>query len=518
MTTEIKDARRDIIAGAIKAADVVCSTMGVGKCTVAISAPESMPYPSPDGAIIARNIKLSDRNERIGSDWLLQQAMRTAKEAGDGTTTTCALVSGILKGLDLNKPRRQVVDELNDAGQVAIEMVKSLTQKISEKSELERVATISANNDGKIGKMISDLVWELGEHGTIYVKDSDEHEITSEQKKGYVLRPGLMSEHFLSGYGPSGSSWANPLVCLIDDIIYDQKTLVPVYTRFAEQFGTGEHATRSLVIFARDINGDALNAAVATFARNRTPIILVRVPGAYRLDQFEDLAAITGAEIWSDTLGRPIDKFPRKGINKFTDGFGEAQKVSFDRDQVTVFFEETDATKEYVSGIMEKSHEGEREELRKERVSKLQNGVGYIHIGGSANSQITNNGQLIDDSQSAAFNALRHGYLPGGGTTLLKISEKLPDTYGGKLLKDAMLSCFETMLKNSDYRWGLFSGPKKYYRPGFVFNMKTGQFEPEEETNVLDASKAVECAIRNAVAAACEIIKTKLSLIWTPEK
>lgn len=504
--TKIEDSREKIIEGAIEAAEVVCSTQGVGKRTVAIYNPKHMPFPSPDGATIAMNIKLEDPIKRIGSDWLLEQALRTAKEAGDGTTTTCALVAGILKKLDLGKSRRQVVSELMEASDTAIYHIKDMVRKVETLEDLVKVATISANNDPATGKMVAELVWQVGAHGTIYVQNSDANEITSEIKKGYVLRPGLMVEHFLRGFGPSGFSYANPVVALVDDIVYDYKQLLPVYDKYTQLYVQNGQPTRNMVIFARDVTGDALNTCVATFLKG-LPIVLVRVPGAYRLDVFDDLAAISGATVWSEQTGRPLSKFPRRGFEKMDAGLGELEKVSFDSEQVTCFGKEVP---EYTESLLEQEWEGEREELRKERYSKLKNGVGYIHIGGNANSQITNMGQLIDDAQSASFNALRHGYLPGGGVTLLEISEKLPDTYGASLLKSAIWQSFENMLRNSDYEDNIAT----YYKQGCVFNMRTGEFEDAATTEVFDAAKAVECSVRNAVAVACEIIKTGKSIVW----
>ena len=156
-----------------------------------------------------------------------------------------------------------------------------------------------------------------------------------------------------------------------------------------------------------------------------------------------------------------------------------------------------------------------REKERKARYSKLTKGVGYIHVGGSADVQIVNLGQIIDDAQGATFNALRHGYTVGGSYTLLKISESLLNTYGGRLLKSAIRESFGRKLRNSGHRW-LFS-PMGYYKPGYVFNMATGEFENVSETEILDSAYSVECALRNSIAAAFEIIKAGYSIIWDNE-
>lgn len=508
--TLISDSREKVIAGVLKAAEVVTSTQGVGKRTVAISHENAMPFPSPDGAIIASNIKLGDREERIGSDWVLQAARRTAKEAGDGTTKTTAIAADILRKFPRRMPRRKLVSELEVASAFATGRVASMSVPVGSKDDLLHVATISANNDPSLGKLVSDLVWEVGEHGTIYVEDrSDEPEITSEVKKGYVLRPGLASEQFLRGL--KGKSFHNPLVALIDEHVYDNKTLASVYKRFAQEYAQGGEYSRSLVIFCFKCDGDAVNSAVLSYF-NGKPVAVVNVPGTYRSDVFSDLADISGAPVFSEHSGNPLTKLRGNGFGK-EDVFGEVEKVTFDDGQVTVFGQAGEA---HLESVMGREFDGEREKLRKERISKMKNGVGYIYIGGSSNAGMTNKGQLIDDAQEACFSALRHGYLPGGCWVELQVADSLDNigTTGAKLLANALRSSFKNMLRNSDYpvsfgRWRLYS------RDGMVFNMKTGDFEHAGTTKVLDATKAVECAIRNAVAVAVDVISIEKVITWT---
>lgn len=519
-TRIIKKGRSAAIKGAIKAADVVCSTHGPGKNTVLISTVNQhgrlLPYPSGDGMMVAANISLKNLEEKIGSDIALSQAIRTAKQSGDNTTETLALMAGILRKLNRFSVRRNVVKELNEALESALELLKENTVKVESIEELVKIATVAASNDPKIGKLVAELAWKIGEHGTIYVKDGDGKETTSELKPGYVIRPGLYSEQFLSRSGPAGFSWASPSVALVDDIVYDYKQLNPIVKAFDEQHfdrQTGNYNS-SLVIFLREVDGNTLTGFTTTFMQMGKPIILVKVPGIYCLDVFEDLEALSGATIWSERKGNPLSELTKKGYGRKDVGFGELEKLTADRDQVTVFGKNVD---EYAKQVLdfEFTDEPEREKERKARYSKLTKGVGYIHVGGSADVQIVNLGQIIDDAQGATFNALRHGYTVGGSYTLLKISESLLNTYGGRLLKSAIRESFGRKLRNSGHRW-LFS-PMGYYKPGYVFNMAAGEFENVSETEILDSAYSVECALRNSIAAACEIIKAGYSIIWDNE-
>lgn len=506
MFTTTSNAREDIIAGVLESAEVICSTQGVGKSTVAVSHPNAMPFPSPDGAIIASNLKPEDRRRRIGSDWLIQAARRTAKQAGDGTTKTAALAAEILGRFPRTMKRRDLISQLAEAAEFAQNRVLDAAIPIGSKSDLFNVATISANNSPELGEIVSDIVWEVGEHGTVYVEDrSDENRITSEVKKGYVLRPGLASEKFGTG------QFHNPLVCLIDEHVYDQKSLKRVYDRFHQECYTETGYDRSLVIFTSKCDGDALNSAVMSYAQRRVPVIIVNIHGLWRSDVFEDLANISGAPIWSEATGNPLSKFKGQGFGR-KDVFGQIDKISFDGDQVTVFGAASD---NYIADVMEKSYDGDRESQRKERVSKMKNGVGYIYIGGNSTAGMTNVGQLIDDAQEACFSALRHGYIPGGASVELSVANDLDvmNTIGSKLLARAIRESFKNMLRNSEYKvsWGRW---KNYVKTGYVFNMKTGKFEPHGETSVLDSVKAVERAIANAVAVATDVIQVEKAIIW----
>lgn len=528
------NARPKVIDGALEAARVVTSSMGVGKRNVAISPENSMPYPSPDGATIATNIKLQDRVMRIGSDWALQAARRTAKKAGDGTTTTMQIIAGILENFNRNGNVREITNELLEASKKAASMVESMSRDVVDIDELVRVATISANNDPVLGKLIADLVWEVGKHGTIYVEDSDEPKTTTEIKTGYVLEPGLASEKFMS-FTPRGFSWANPKIMLVDDHVFDQKQLASTYERFYQEHHQNGQFDGNLIIVFTKIDGNALDAVVGTFLKGaqlgRVPVVALSLSGPNKMDILEDLAAISGAPIFSETTSLPLSSLKKRGnfSRAYSSPFGTIEKATFSSEEVTLFFDseaevvvdEKNNTKltpsQYVDIIKATEFTGEREKLRKERISKLTKGVGYIRIGGNSESGMVSEALLIDDAQNASINALRYGYLPGGGYILMKIAEELSGpgaTNGSKVLAKALRGCFKKMLQNSYYRLGIFGSTKRYEKDGYVFNMKTGQFELENKTNVLDASKAVEYAIVNATAVSCEIIKTDEVIVW----
>lgn len=539
------DGRNKIIAGAVRAAKAVCSSHGPGKRTVAIDKLAFDPntgewythysFPSSDGRMIASNIRLEDREENLGASWLIDQAIRTEKEAGDGTTWTCAIAGGILANFDHKYDRRKISEELSAVSGIVMENLRAMSKKVETLEELKKVATISANNNPALGELIAGIVWEVGEHGTVYVKNGDSHETTTELKKGYVMHKALMSEQYMKSRPLDGFTYFAPVVALVHDTIENVKELNSLVSKFESLHAKSVNGRivydRELVIFSRGMSNDCLNSMVGEYLRGK-PIVVVSVRGIWSLDVFKDLAAMTGAEIWSETEGRPINRFPKTGYDKekLTEGFGTAEKIHFDGTQVTLFLKKISEDKEspldaHIAIVSEQSFFGseqanypaeaqnvlrERESLRKERVSKMTRGIGYINIGGSADAEMANIGQLVDDAQLACFSALRHGYLPGGAYALINACQFLPNTYGAKLFTDAVVGAYCNMLANSG-----FNNPQtNYCKDDHVFNLVTGEFEKISETTVYDAAKAVECAVRNGISVASVIIETQYSVVW----
>ena len=498
-----------IIAGAIEACDIVLDTHGPGKRLVAISPSGKpghelvMPFPTGDGATVAMNVKLEDPIMAIGADWALEAAMKTAKEAGDNTTWTCAILKGILSGAN-GKWDRKFITELEEAAKVAVSLIKEKSIKVETLEQLTMIATTSANNDPVIGSLVADLIWKVGKDGTMFAMTSDTGESYSELKKGYVIRPGLMDEKFARGH--RDETFNDPVVCVVDDVISSVDVLEPIYRKFRDTYAKTGVYERSMVMFVREMTGDALASSVGLRLKG-VPIVVVKANGGrFRTDVLSDIAAMSGATIWSKDLGRPIEKFPKGSMNnRFQDGFGELDSVIFNASEVVAFGSVKD---EYLDGVLEERFdEPEREQLRLERYSKMKNGVGYLYVGGHGNSSVTNNLQFVDDAKGACFGSLSDGYIYGGAATLTEVADDLPATDGGLLLRSAIWDGFSRMQANS----GIESAEQ---RPGHVFNMVTERYEPYSETKVLDSAKAAACAITNAVSVATIIIKTGSSLVW----
>ena len=311
------------------------------------------------------------------------------------------IMAGILEGFDRNANVRQLTSELTEAAEYAEKLAKDWAVPITAEDELEKVATISANNNPVLGKLIADLVWKVGKHGTIYVEDSDLLETETELKKGYVLKPGLADEKFMAK-SPRGFSWANPKVILVDEHIFDPKQLKVIYDRFVNDHAmqTGQLNDSLLMVFTR-IDGPALESVVGAYLQGGKmgpmPVMACVLNGRYKDDILQDLSAISGAPIFSEKYSNPLSKLRVSGhfSKQHNSPFGEIPKATFSSEEVTLFFDneegrgiQPDVIEKYIEDISSQSFadEPEREKLRLERVSKLTNGVGYIKIGGTSNA------------------------------------------------------------------------------------------------------------------------------------
>ena len=287
--------------GIDKASNIICSTMGPNGRFVMVGT-AMMPLATRDGATVARNIKFDDVWDRLGSDMLIDAAMKTESEAGDATTTTCAVVQGILNSLPANFNRREVVDKLRAAGKEIDEQLEKMAIPVSSYSLdmdlLRKVAIVSANNDVELGTMIADLVAKVGVGGVVLVHDSDRKETYTEIKKGYNYKEGSLSPYFLPA-GGRAKIVEHPLVLLIEEKITDQRVLIPIIKAWQDEyFDQNMGYTRSLVLVASDISGSAIDMLNHNYSKQGMPCYAVKAPGLgiERVESMHDLQVITGAK------------------------------------------------------------------------------------------------------------------------------------------------------------------------------------------------------------------------------
>ena len=524
--------------GINKASSIICSTMGPHKKFVFIG-DKQMPLATGDGATIAKNLKFEDAWDRLGSDMLIDAAMKTEHEAGDATTTTCAVVQGIINSIPIGVNKREVCDQLIKAGRLINEMLKSKSIPVMYESDgkdyidmklLTKLAIISANNDIELGTMIAKLVAKIGSGGVIQVHESESDETYTEIKKGYNFKQGVLSPHFLQG-GSTPLTIEHPVVLLIEEKVTDQEKLKPILKAWRDNFSENGSYKRWLVIIASDISGSAIDMLVTNY-KNGVPVIAIKSPfgGEARVEAMNDLQLVTGAKnVFSQYTGNPISKFGKSKARHFVksrefavEEFGHCERIYVDRRETVVFFEETEHLKTKINDYIVNMDEvvleiEERKQFYRERKSKLRNGIGHIYVGAASKTELYNKGLTVDDAQLACFAALEQGVLIGGGHTFVWLSKQMRAGYISK----ALLNPFNILMKNSEVSltpWErIFLRKKisdKYYAKDKVFNVKTMEWEALNETKVLDSTKAVNSAIQNAISVSIQIIRSEYLIQW----
>ena len=508
-------------------ADVIGSTLGPHGRNVIIG-DVSMPFAVRDGVTIAKNLKPEDVWERMGSDMLIDASLKTVNDAGDSTTTTCLLVQGILNSLPRKFNRREVCDSLIEASKKIDKLLDMHSIPVFgygsiDKELLNKVAIISANNNEELGLMVSDLVERLGPGGVIHMEQSGSPKTYSELKKGYNYKEGVLTPHFLY-QGSTPRYIENPVVLLIEQKVTDQKHIIPIYEAWKSEYASAAGYTRPLVIIASDISGSAMDFMVENYKKG-VPAICVKCPGfgLERVESMEDLKLITGAKrVFSKYTGNGIEKFGRKSgknFNRTVDGrdeFGQCNKIYVSLGETAIFVEETEELTAKIIDYCEELDKVDldtdsRKQFYRERKAKLKNGIGYIYVGGNSEAEINNKGMQLDDSQYASFAALDSGVVPGGGHMLIKLSSKIDDP----ILKKALVHPFNVLMKNSAVPKPFFRSYKsKYYKTDKVFNVKSMKWEEVNDTVVLDSTKGIRNAVKNAVSVSVEMIKTGNLIQW----
>jgi len=519
------------------AADIVVSTMGPHGQNVAIAFPDKMPLVSRDGATVISSIKLEDEWLRLGSDMLVDAAKKTEHEAGDATTTTCAIVQGILNNLPSTFNRRLVCDELRLLSKEIELTLNNLSMKVHsdgviDMEILRRLAITSANNDIELGTMIADLIGKIGVGGVIQVHESDDNTTYTEIKKGYNWKEGALSPHFL----PNGSqpvTIEHPLILLIEEKVTDQKTLIPILESWTSNYHKNGAYTRSLVLIVSDLSGSAVDMLVENHKKG-VPCIAIKCPetGIQRVESMVDIQLVTGTkQVFSEYTGNPLNKFGKDGKASILSGngveeFGECVSIKTDLRETVLYFEESDEMKQNVEEHIESLDQvdldtEDRKQFYRERKSKLRNGIGHIYVGGDSKTEMYNKGLTVDDSQLACFAALEEGVLIGGGNTLVSLANIIKDSKlsVASTLSKALIHPFNILMSNSGVERSFFDklfnrGYSKYYDKDRVFNVKTLKWEDTGTTVVLDAAKATKNAIRNAISVSIEVINTDHLIQW----
>ena len=513
------EARKQLVNGIDKLADAVVSTLGPNGRNVVISKPGDYPQSTKDGVTVAKSISLEDPNEELGVQLVKQAAITTANVAGDGTTTSTLLAREMVKsGLShLNNGANavEIKRSIDKAVKQVVSTLRNNAEEITSEEQLEQVATISANNDPEVGKLIATAMGKVGREGVVTIEESKSGETYLETVEGIQFNRGFKSPYFVTNNTTMTAALDNPYILIADERFTKVKELLPVLEGVS---GTG----RSLLIIAEDIDNEALATLIVNKMRGTLAICAVKAPefGDRRKLALEDIATLTGGQVFSKEKGMKLKEFS-------WDWFGEARNVNVTKEQTTIVdgkgeTERIETRIEELQQQIEQAGSPFAVEKLQERLAKFVGGVAIVHVGGNTETEMKETKDRVDDALNATKAAIEEGIVPGGGTALLYAKGAIKgNDIGAEIVKQACSQPFTQILMNAG--WDEVDG--RIMADNLIntgndtwtgFNIKTMKKVNMKEAGIIDPAKVTRTALENAASVAGTILLTECTVVDSP--
>jgi len=513
-------ARNEVMKGIDILADAVVSTLGPNGRNVIYRDPQGGVLSTKDGVSVAKSITLKDPEQDLGAQLVKQAAIKTAEKAGDGTTTSTLLAREMIKaGLNaLNNDENavQIKRDIDKAVKLVVENLRNtISEDISSEEQLEQVATISANNDPEVGKLISTAIEKVGMEGVVHIEESRTGETYLETVEGMQFDRGYKSPYFVTNNNTMSATLENPLILISENKITQVKELLPILEAVSSQ-------AKSLLIIAEDIDQEALATLIVNKMRGTMKVCAVKAPefGDRRKLILEDIATTTGGQVFSRDKGMKLDKFS-------WEWFGEARTVTIEKEQTTIVDgkgteEAINARVEELQKQLEKSQTPFETEKLQERLAKFVGGVAIIHVGGNTETEMKEKKDRVDDALHATKAAIEEGIVPGGGMALLNASHILiEDSTGASIVKKACRKPFIQILVNAGYdnTQAEILAADLVTRPLWSgYNIKTEEIVNMKEAGIIDPTKVARTALQNAASVAGTVLLTECTIVNEPSE
>ena len=515
------EARKQLVNGIDKLADAVVSTLGPNGRNVVISKPGEYPQSTKDGVTVAKSISLEDPNEELGVQLVKQAAITTANIAGDGTTTSTLLAREMVKaGLShLNNGANavEIKRSIDTAVKQIVSSIRKNAEEITSEEQLEQIASISANNDPEVGKLIATAMGKVGREGVVTIEESKSGETYLETVEGIQFNRGFKSPYFVTNNTTMTAGLDNPYILISDERFTKVKELLPVLEGVS---GTG----RSLLIIAEDIDNEALATLIVNKMRGTLAICAVKAPefGDRRKLALEDIATLTGGQVFSKEKGMKLKEFS-------WDWFGEARTVNVTKEQTTIVDGkgETERIETRIEELQQQIDQAgspfEVEKLQ-ERLAKFVGGVAIVHVGGNTETEMKETKDRVDDALNATKAAIEEGIVPGGGSALLYAREGLEevDSIGSQIVYQACGKPFNQILQNAGYEQVkaemLAMNVITNQNVWDGYNLKTEEITNMKEAGIIDPAKVTRTALENAASVAGTILLTECTVVDSPNE
>ena len=526
MAKEIKynvNARELLKSGADQLADAVKVTLGPKGRNVVIDKKFGAPKITKDGVTVAKEIELDNAFENAGAQLLKSVASKTGDDAGDGTTTATVLAQSILaegmKNVAAGANPLDVKRGIDKAVAKVVEEIKNQAEQVGEDySKIEQVATISANNDPEIGKLIADGMRAVSVSGVITIEDGKSNETKLKTVEGMQFDRGYLSPYFITDGEKMECVMENPYILIYDKKISNLKDFLPILEP-AVQSG------RPLLVIAEDVDSEALTTLVVNRLRTQLKICAVKAPGFgdRRKAMLEDIAILTGGVVISEDKGLKLEQAT-------IDMLGSAEKVTVNKDNTTIVNGAGDpqTIKERVlqikNEIVNTTSSYDKEKLQ-ERLAKLSGGVCVLEVGASSETEQKEKKDRCDDALCATRAAIEEGIVTGGGVAYIRAQKALEglkgdnddETTGIAIIRRAIEEPLRQICFNAGLEGAVIVNKVREAKGNEGFNAKTEQFEDLRAAGVLDPAKVARVALENAASVAGMFLTTECVIADIPE-
>ncbi|MBS2210411.1 chaperonin GroEL [Carboxylicivirga mesophila] len=526
MAKEIKfniEARDLLKEGVDALANAVKVTLGPKGRNVVIDRKFGAPSITKDGVSVAKEVELSDPYQNMGAQMVKEVASKTGDDAGDGTTTATVLAQSIinvgLKNVTAGANPMELKKGIDKAVAAIVKNIKTQAQEVGEHSEkIEQVATISANNDSEIGKLIAEAMEKVSKEGVITVEEAKGTETTVEVVEGMQFDRGYISPYFVTDTDKMEADLENPFILIHDKKISTMKDLLPVLEQTAQ---TG----RPLMIIAEDVDGEALATLVVNRLRGSLKVAAVKAPGFgdRRKEMLQDLAVLTGGTVISEETGLKLESATIEML-------GQAEKVTIDKENTTVV--NGAGAKEAIEGranqikaqIANTTSDYDREKLQ-ERLAKIAGGVAVLYVGAASEVEMKEKKDRVDDALSATRAAVEEGIVPGGGVTYIRSIAALDEIKGEtedeqtgiEIIKRAIEEPLRQIVFNAGKEGAVVVQKVAEGKDDFGYNARFDRYENLLESGVIDPAKVTRIALENAASIAGMFLTTECVLVEEKE-
>jgi chaperonin GroEL len=519
-----ENARNLILKGVDQLANTVKVTLGPKGRNVILQKSFGSPQITKDGVTVAKEIELENHFENMGAQMVKEVAQKTNDSAGDGTTTATVLAQAIFReGVKLVSAGHNPMGlkrGIDKATERVIEELKKISKPIKSEAEIAQVATISANNDHAIGKIIAEAMSKVGKEGVITVEESKTGLTTLDVVEGMQFDRGYLSPYFVTDSEKMVASFENPNLLIADKKISSMKELLPVLEKTVQ---TG----RPLVIIAEDIDGEALTTLVVNKLRGTLNVAAVKAPGFgdRRKEMLRDIAVLTGGQVISEEVGRSLDTAELKDL-------GSCKRITIDKDNTTIVDgsgdkKEVQARVSMIRAQVEETTSDYDKEKLQERLAKLVGGVAVISVGAPTETEMKEKKDRVEDALNATRAAVEEGIVVGGGSALVHASNALNDlkftseeeSFGCKIVKRSIEEPMRQIASNAGLEGSIVVNTVRTEgKASFGYNALEDRYEDLFKAGIVDPTKVVRTALQNAASISGLMLTTEAMVAELPKK